>query len=221
MRLWNDTATPVPQATLPELFAQQAARTPDATAVMFEGRTLSYAALDAHANRLAHHLRGLGVGPETVVGVCLERSPEMLIGLLGILKAGGAYLPLDPSYPRERLAFMLADAGAAVLVTQAALLDTLPDTAGAGGAARCRLAGDRTAARHRAGDRASIRATRPMSSTPRARPEPPRASSSSMARLLPPTRCVPRSTRTCRSRASCFFLRLPSIVRLPEHSGVL
>ena len=151
IRLWNDTATPVPQATLPELFAQQAARTPDAIAVMFEGRELSYAALDAHANRLAHHLRGLGVGPETVVGLCLERSPEMLIGLLGILKAGGAYLPLDPNYPRERLAFMLADAGAPVLVTQAALLDTLPGHAGAGGAARRRCGFDRAAAGHRAG----------------------------------------------------------------------
>ena len=89
------------QLTLPALFAAQAARTPDAVAVVFEDRTLSYAALDAHANRLAHHLRGLGVGPETMVGLCVERSPEMLIGLLGILKAGGAYLPLDPDYPRR------------------------------------------------------------------------------------------------------------------------
>ena len=81
--------------------------------MVFEERTLTYAALDAHANRLAHHLQGLGVGPETVVGLCVERSPEMVVGLLGILKAGGAYLPLDPNYPRERLAFMLADAGCA------------------------------------------------------------------------------------------------------------
>ena len=73
-----------------------------------------------------NHLRGLGVGPETVVGLCVERSPEMVVGLLGILKAGAAYLPLDPNYPRERLAFMLADAGAPVLVTQQALLDRLP-----------------------------------------------------------------------------------------------
>ena len=116
-------------ATLPALFAAQAARTPDAAAVVFEDRTLSYAALDAHANRLAHHLQSLGVGPETVVGLCVERSPEMVIGLLGILKAGGAYLPLDPNYPRERLAFMLADAGCPVLVTQAALLERLPDDA--------------------------------------------------------------------------------------------
>ncbi len=130
LRVWNDTAHSVPAtalasggaaATLPELFAAQAARTPDAIAVMFEDRRLSYAALDAHANRLAHHLRGLGVGPETVVGLLVERSPEMLIGLMGILKAGAAYLPLDPQYPRQRLAFMLADAGVPVLVTQAAL----------------------------------------------------------------------------------------------------
>ncbi len=118
-----------PPTTLPALFAAQAARTPDATAVVFEDRTLSYAALDAHANRLAQHLQSLGVGPETVVGLCVERSPEMVVGLLGILKAGGAYLPLDPNYPRERLAFMLADAGAPVLITQQALLDKLPELA--------------------------------------------------------------------------------------------
>ena len=88
--------------------------------------SLSYRELDARANQLAHHLRALGVGPEVVVGLCVERSLEMLVGLLGILKAGGAYLPLDPDYPRERLAFMLADAGAPVLVTQSALLDRLP-----------------------------------------------------------------------------------------------
>ena len=104
-------------------------RTPDAVAVVFGDRELSYAALDAHANRLAHHLQSLGVGPESMVGLCVERSPEMVVGLLGILKAGGAYLPLDPDYPRERLAFMLADAGAPVLVTQQALLERLPAAA--------------------------------------------------------------------------------------------
>ena len=117
LRLWNDTSRPLSGAgalpTLPALFAAQAARTPEATALVFEDRSLSYAALAAHANRLAHHLRGLGVGPETVVGLCVERSPEMVIGLMGILAAGGAYLPLDPQYPAERLAFMLRDAGAA------------------------------------------------------------------------------------------------------------
>ena len=100
---WNATARPVAAATLPELFAAQAARSPDAVAVICGERRLCYAELEAHANQLAHHLRGLGVGPETVVGLCVERSPEMVIGLLGILKAGGAYVPLDPSYPAERL----------------------------------------------------------------------------------------------------------------------
>ena len=87
---------------------------------------LSYGELDARSSQLAHHLRGLGVGPEVVVGLCVERSLAMLVGLLGILKAGGAYLPLDPDYPPERLAFMLADAGAPVLLTQSALLAHLP-----------------------------------------------------------------------------------------------
>ena len=116
-------------ATLPALLAAQALRTPEAAAVLFEERRLSYAELEAHANALAHHLQSLGAGPETVVGLLLERSPEMVIGLIGILKAGAAYLPLDPNYPTERLAFMLEDAGAAVLVTQGALTDRLPATA--------------------------------------------------------------------------------------------
>ena len=128
---WNDTARAIAPATLPQLFAAQVARSPAAVAVVYEDRALSYRELDARSSRLAHHLRGLGVGPEVVVGLCLERSPEMMVGLLGILKAGGAYLPLDPDYPAERLAFMLADAGAAVLVTQAALLARLPAHAAA------------------------------------------------------------------------------------------
>ena len=106
---------------MPELFAAQAARTPHAAAVVFGDTTLTYAELDARANRLAHHLVALGVGPEVVVGLCVERSPDMLVGLLAILKAGGAYLPLDPAYPPDRLAFMLEDAGARVLVADAAL----------------------------------------------------------------------------------------------------
>ena len=148
---------------MPELFAAQAARTPDAAAVIFEDRALSYAALDAHANRLAHHLHSLGVGPETVVGLCVERSPEMLIGLLGILKAGGAYLPLDPDYPRERLEFMLADAGVSVLVTQSALVDRLPVDSGAAHRAPRRRPGRRSRGSPSARRRSiSIRATRPM-----------------------------------------------------------
>ena len=123
---WNATTHAVPSATLPELFAIQVARIPEAVAVAFEDQSVTYAELDARANQLAHHLCALGVGPETVVGLCVERSPALLIGLLGILKAGGAYVPLDPSYPRERLAFMLEDAGAPVLVTNSVLLDRLP-----------------------------------------------------------------------------------------------
>ena len=126
LREWNATARAVPGATLPELFAAQVARTPEADAVVFEDERLSYGELDARSSRLAHHLRALGVGPEVVVGLCIERSLAMLVGLLGILKAGGAYLPLDPDYPPERLAFMLADAGAPVLLTRAALRAHLP-----------------------------------------------------------------------------------------------
>lgn len=113
-------------ALVHQLFASQAARTPNAIALVHEDRRLTYAQLDEQANQLAHYLRSLGVGPETLVGVCMDRSVEMVISLLGVLKAGGTYLPLDPSYPRERLAFMLADAQARLLLTQDALLHALP-----------------------------------------------------------------------------------------------
>src|SRR2546428_624219 len=123
LRDWNATERALPGATLPQLFAAQAAKTPDAVAVVFAGEQLSYGELDARANQLAHHLRALGVGAESVVGVCLERSPALVVALIGILKAGGAYLPLDPEYPAERLHYMLADAGAALLLTQSGLRD--------------------------------------------------------------------------------------------------
>ncbi|MEI6778719.1 MAG: amino acid adenylation domain-containing protein, partial [Chloroflexales bacterium] len=127
---WNATAADYPQdRCIHELFAEQAAQTPNAVAVVFENQQLTYAELNARANQLAHHLIGLGVGPDVLVGLCVERSREMIIGLLGILKAGGAYVPLDPSYPAERLAFMLDDAAVPVLLTQAHLLNTLPPTA--------------------------------------------------------------------------------------------
>ncbi|MEQ4503545.1 amino acid adenylation domain-containing protein, partial [Pseudomonas sp.] len=119
---WNETAREYPlDACVHELFAEQVSRDPDAVAVVFGDEVLSYGELEARSNRLAHHLIDLGVGPEAIVGLCVERSPEMVVGLLGILKAGGAYLPLDPGYPPERLSFMLGDAGVAVLVTQEAL----------------------------------------------------------------------------------------------------
>ena len=115
-----------PEPWAHRLFEAQAGRTPDAVAVACDGRRLTYRELDARANQLAHRLRRLGVGPETRVALCLERSPEMLVGLLGVLKAGGAYVPLDPDYPAERLAFMLDDARAGVLLTQDRLLQALP-----------------------------------------------------------------------------------------------
>jgi amino acid adenylation domain-containing protein len=124
---WNATDADLPrETTVHGLFEAQAARTPDAIAVMFEGEALSYRELDRRANRLARRLQEHGVGPEVPVGLCVERSAGMLVGLLAILKAGGAYLPLDPTYPRERLELMLADAAVPVLVTQRELLETLP-----------------------------------------------------------------------------------------------
>ncbi|MEA5361539.1 amino acid adenylation domain-containing protein [Amycolatopsis sp., V23-08] len=123
---WNDTEGEIPPGTLHSLVEAQVARTPDAAAVTFRGESLSYRELDARANRVAHRLRELGVGPGTLVGVFANRSFELVTGLLGVLKAGGAYVPLDPEYPADRLAFMLEDAAAPVVLTQAALRDTLP-----------------------------------------------------------------------------------------------
>lgn len=123
---WNDTAAEFPSETcLHQLIAEQVRRTPGAVAVVYEDTHLTYADLDARANQLAHHLRTLGVGPDVVVGLCFDRSLEMVIGLLAILKAGGAYLPLDPSNPADRLAFMLADAKSPAVVTRADLADRL------------------------------------------------------------------------------------------------
>jgi non-ribosomal peptide synthetase component F len=114
----RDDAEP-PARCLHALVAERAARTPEAVAVEMEGRALTYAELDARADRLARHLAALGVGPEVRVGVCLERAPELIVALLAAWKAGGAYVPLDPGYPAERLAWMLSDSGAAVLLVDA------------------------------------------------------------------------------------------------------
>ena len=123
---WNATRREYPELCVHQLFEIQAERTPEATALVLEGWRLSYRELNQRANRLARHLRALGIGPEATVGICLERSPEAIVGLLGILKAGGAYVPLDPTYPRERLSFMVEDAGARVVLTITRWLDKLP-----------------------------------------------------------------------------------------------
>ena len=126
---WNDTGTGYPrEACLHELFEAQAARTPEAPALIDGTRTLTYAELDRRANQLAHALRALGVGPESRVGICVRRSADVGVALLGILKAGAAYVPLDASWPRERLGYMLEDSGARVLVTQGLREDTLPSS---------------------------------------------------------------------------------------------
>jgi len=123
----NATGAAYPQdALIHQLFEQQAALRPEATAVVFEEQSLSYGELDARANQLAHELIALGVQPDDRVAICVERSLEMVVGLLGILKAGGAYLPLDPAYPTERLQYLLEDGAPRVLLTQKALQGRLP-----------------------------------------------------------------------------------------------
>jgi natural product biosynthesis luciferase-like monooxygenase protein/amino acid adenylation domain-containing protein len=127
---WNDTTAAYPHhQDMQTMFEAQTARTPDALALVCDAQQLTYAELNAHANRLAHHLRGMGVRPDVRVAICVERSIEMVVALLGVLKAGGAYVPLDPAYPRERLAHALDDARPAILLTHAALADVLPSHA--------------------------------------------------------------------------------------------
>ncbi|WP_442936453.1 non-ribosomal peptide synthase/polyketide synthase [Nostoc sp.] len=125
---WNDTSVDYPQdKCIHQLFEEQVERTPDAVALVFENQQLTYHELNCRANQLAHYLRSLGVSTDVLVGICVERSLEMVIGLLGILKAGGAYVPLDPEYPQDRLSFMLEDAQVSVLLTQQYLVEKLPE----------------------------------------------------------------------------------------------
>ncbi len=124
---WNQTAAEYPrESCVHELFEQQVEMTPDAVAVVYEGESLTYLELNRRANQLAHYLQKLGVGPESIIGICLDRSVEMVVAVLGVLKAGGAYLPLDPAYPKERLQFMLEDSQSKLLITEEAFLEGLP-----------------------------------------------------------------------------------------------
>ena len=145
---WNRSAAAAPDAqTVHSLFETQVERTPDAVALRFEDTTLSYAELNARSNRLAHHLRSLGAGAESLVGVWMERSADMVVALLGVLKAGAAYVPLDPAFPKDRIHFMMTDAELAVVITQSKLAQTL----GADGPRAVCLDGDPAAlARHSA-----------------------------------------------------------------------
>src|SRR5229473_2530290 len=126
---WDETEREYEKdRSIQEMFEEQVKRTPEATAVIFEGAELSYEELNRRANQVGHYLRGLGVGAEERVGICVERSLEMVVGLLGILKAGGAYVPLDPEYPPERLGYMLEDARVPVLLTQERIRERLPES---------------------------------------------------------------------------------------------
>ncbi len=123
---YNDTASDLPEQCVHDRFAEHAAARPNAPAIQCDAATLSYGELESKANRLARHLRSLGVEYESRVAICVERGLEMVVGVLAILKAGAAYVPIDPSYPSERIAFMLEDSATAVLLTQSTLLDQLP-----------------------------------------------------------------------------------------------
>ncbi len=130
LRDWNDTARPVPAATLPALFEQQAARAPDAPAVTGAGTELTYGELNARANRLARHLISLGAGPERLVAIAMPRSPDVIVAMLAVLKSGAAYVPVDPDFPPDRMAFMFTDARATIVLTTSRLAGSLPGAAG-------------------------------------------------------------------------------------------
>ena len=125
---WNDTAGDFPrEAAIQDGFEQRAVQAPEAVAVVAGGREFTYRQIDERANRLARYLRSQGIGPGTFTGICLKRTEESIVAVLAVLKAGGAYAPLDPSYPKDRLAFMLQDTKAPVVITQSALLERLPE----------------------------------------------------------------------------------------------
>jgi non-ribosomal peptide synthetase component F len=146
---WNDTGTGYPQdQCLHQVFEAQVTQTPHAVAVVCADEHLTYRELNRRANQVAHYLRALGVGPEALVGLCVEHSLEMVVGLLGILKAGAVYVPFDPAYPPERLAFMLEDARIPVVLTRQRFVARLPGYGGLPGRA---MAGYRPAQRARSG----------------------------------------------------------------------
>ncbi len=129
LNAWNQTKTDFPDGRcIHELFEEQVARTPDEIALIFENRQLRYGGLNQRANQLAHYLRRLGVGPEVKVGICLERSMDVIVAMLGVLKAGGAYVPMDSSYPRERLSYIIEDSEVSILLSSSDLREILPET---------------------------------------------------------------------------------------------
>ena len=125
---WNSTAVAYSRKDLclHQLIEEQAVRTPDQVALVFEQQKLTYGELNRRASQIAHHLRGLGAGPDVLIGLFVERSLEMVVGILGILKAGAAYVPIDAAYPQERIAFILTDADVKLLLTQSSLLANVP-----------------------------------------------------------------------------------------------
>ena len=215
---WNATTLDYPMAScLPSLFEAQVERSPDALALVHGDKHLTYRELNAWANQFAHYLRDRGVGPEMLVGICLERSPALVAGVLGILKAGGAYVPLDPAYPGKRLAFVLEDAGASLLLTRRRLVAGLPEHGSAPSSALTSSKRPSSESPQGMSSPGWRPATWPMCSIPRGPPGSPKGSRSSTGAL---SRCcagrrtssVPRSVRgswpqrpsalTCRS-SSC------------------